>query len=405
VSPLRALAFLGAILVTATTGEAAGPSASDVVTLTDGKTVSGEVRESSARALVMVVRRDWARQNVPNSAKRWEAAEKTTAPRALSQRRERLNAWRRDRTLPPVVPPAIDRITPWINRELAKLKPGSASEPTPLMLVRLSHGEFTKVSRRPKGSDGLLRQAWLSGFRDPESMPLEELKDALEARGFDVSRPLNPSIDTLLPPQHESDAAWTSRRAATEVLYDPNLKFLRYQGILMVEPGNGGGNPAMTAIQALPALGALLGQAQDDQLPVRLRMLAAWGRAGAMVTRLEIAPDLSAVSVEITLYVRQGSDRWQPAGTRVSRVRPEDLGPEAGKELADDPQVGMAFKLIEAAGLKELSPEIKKRSLAIGAATRTALGKARAQAESDLGSLAFPVLEVPAAEGKPGQAP
>jgi hypothetical protein len=99
------------------------------------------------------------------------------------------------------------------------------------------------------------------------------------------------------------------------------------------------------------------------------------------------------VSVDITLWVRQGSDRWQPAGSRVVRVRPEELGPDAGRDLADDPQVTLAFRLIEALGLQEISPQVKQRALAIGAATQRALGQARTAAQGDLNSLALPVLE------------
>src|SRR5262249_32733521 len=81
-----------------------GPGAStavDVVTLRDGKTIAGELRESTARTAVLFVRRDWAREQVPDWLKRWEAAEKVSVPRAVQQRRERLTSWRRDRTIPP----------------------------------------------------------------------------------------------------------------------------------------------------------------------------------------------------------------------------------------------------------------------------------------------------------------
>ena len=400
-SSLRAILFATLLFATTVPGEAAQLSTADVVTLRDGKSALGEVREYTPRAVLMVVRREWARQAIPDSAKRWEAAERFAAPRVMLQRRERLNAWRRDRTIPPILPASIDRITPWLDNELAKLKDGGGSEVTPLMLVRLTQGEFTKVTRKPKGTEGLLRQAWLSKFHDPELMPVDAITAALEGRGFDATRPLNPSVDALLPPQTETDSSWLTRRAATEIVYDPNLRLLQYQGMLMVEPGNGGGNPAMSAIQALPALAALLGQSRNDQLPVRLRMLSGWGRVGAMVTKLEVAPDFSSVEVEITLMVHAGSGRWQPAGSRRARVRPEDLGGAAGRELADDPQVASVFRLIEAIGLMELSPEIKQRSLAIGSATSKALGMARAECESDLSGLAFPVLNAPAQINKP----
>ena len=56
------------------------------------------------------------------------------------------------------------------------------------------------------------------------------------------------------------------------------------------------------------------------------------------MTRLVIQPDMSSVTVESTLWVREGQ-RWFPFGSRNATVRPDDLGQEAGKDLAEDPQV------------------------------------------------------------------
>ena len=111
------------------------------------------------------------------------------------------------------------------------------------------------------------------------------------------------------------------------------------------------------------------------------------------MTKLDVAPDLSAVTVEMALWVRQGRDRWVVAGSRSARVRPDDLGPDAGKELADDPQVAAAFQVVEALGFGQAAQELKQRSLSIGAATRKALGEARAAANIDLARLALPVLD------------
>jgi hypothetical protein len=110
------------------------------------------------------------------------------------------------------------------------------------------------------------------------------------------------------------------------------------------------------------------------------------------VTRLAIGPELSAVTVESTLWVR-GGDRWMPFASRTATVRPEELGREAGKNLEWDPQVQGAFRIIGLLGLGAVSPEIKDRSLRMGAATEKALGMARSAFNRDLDALALPVLE------------
>ena len=110
------------------------------------------------------------------------------------------------------------------------------------------------------------------------------------------------------------------------------------------------------------------------------------------MTRLEIQPDMSGVTVESTLWVREGQ-RWLVFGSRNATVRPDDLGREAGKNLAEDPQVKGAFQIVEMLGLGAVPAEVKERSLRIGAATEKALGMARSAFNQDLDHLALPVLE------------
>ena len=47
-----------------------------------------------------------------------------------------------------------------------------------------------------------------------------------------------------------------------------------------------------------------------------------------------------------------------------------DLPANAGDGLADDPQVKAVFGVVESLGLGEVPPELKRRSLNMGAATR-----------------------------------
>jgi hypothetical protein len=240
-------------------------------------------------------------------------------------------------------------------------------------------------------------------------MPLDELKDALEARGYapDLAR-RSPSaaLDRLLPLAAEPEATWLARRAATEVAADADLQFLRYQD--MVIPDLRGGQPLdnLGLTSAVSELSRLLDpdQTRPDPMAEKLRSISARGRVGAVVTRLVIAPDLSGVTVESTLWVRAGGAGWAPFGSRASTVRPEDIGPEAGRELAGDPQVQGAFRLVEGLGLGSVAGELKERSLRIGAATQKALGNARSDFSQYLNALALPVLEPVAEQARRGGA-
>lgn len=377
-------------------------SAADAVTLRDGAVVLGEWIESSPRAGTtnFLVRREWARGHVPVWAKKWEATEAPIVRRAAARRRERLEAWARERRAG-----FDDRISSWINREVARLKNEGEATSSPLLMARLSRGDVRTISRVPAGQSRRLRLAWLSGFRDPEAMSADELKESLEGRGFDVAGKSPVSVDALVAPQPETDAAWLIRRAATEVSFDSDLRFVRYGAAVFPEPAAGQPMNLGGLLPAVSALKELLGENPGDPLAPRLREVEARGRVGALVTKLDTVADLSAVTVEMTLWVRQPGDRWVPGGSRSARVRTDDLGPDAGKDLADDPQVSMVFQAVEALGLGGIDPEVKRRSLGIGAATRKALGLARAAAATDLATLALPVLdavkEPPAKEAPP----
>ena len=84
----------------------------------------------------------------------------------------------------------------------------------------------------------MLRQGWLSGFRDVETMKLADLKEALAGRGFaaDAGNGEPVAIDRLLPILPETDEQWLARRAATEVTSDTGLRFIQVQNLLLPEP-------------------------------------------------------------------------------------------------------------------------------------------------------------------------
>jgi hypothetical protein len=391
------------VLLTSLVGFAgpAGPgkTAASLVTLRDGAIVRGEWVEPNARGQVgLIVRRAWLRRHAPGWANRWEAVEAPAVRRATAQRRERLESWRRERAAGRAG--GEDRIVARIDRELTRLK-DDAPPTSPLLTVKLNRNDVRSVGRASAAESRMLRLAWLSGVPEPEQLSVPDLKEALEGRGFDPSAEAPVSVERLLAPQVETDAAWLVRRAATEVTVDPGLRFVRYGGVVFPEPASGQPLNLGGGLLAVSALKDLLGENQGDPLLSRLREIAARGRVGAVVTKLDVAEDLSAVSVEMTLWVRQGPERWAPAGSRSARVRPEDLGNEPGKDLANDPQVSAVFQIVESLGLGQVPPEVKRRSLGIGAATQKALGLARSAAQADLPALALPVLEPAPAAGRP----
>ena len=390
----------------------AGATAADRLTLRDGSVALGLVTAATSGprgSVEFLVRRDWAEKHLEDHLADWDRSSTAAARRAVEQRRQRLADWRRDRA--ERVGPD-DRIVPWIDRELARLANPEDAARAPMVRVRLPRSEVRELDRRPAAVERLLRLAWLSGLPDPETMPLDELKGALEARGYAVDaagRGQTASLDRLLPPSPEPELTWRARRAATEVAVDSGLRFLRFQD--MVIPDAPPGQQPLNNM-ALPTIASELKrlldpgpvQGRPDPVAAKLQSVAARSRVGAVVTGLAIAPDLSGVTVESTLWVRDGGGRWVPFGSRSATVRPDDLKPEEGQGIAEDPQVQGAFRMVEGLGLGAIPPELKQRSLRIGAATQRALDLARSAFNQDLDALALPVLEPagnPAVRGVP----
>jgi len=389
------LLTLGVALISAAKVE----SAADAVTLRDGKVVLGQVVEPSPRGtLTVIVRRAWAEAHLPDLAKRWTAEEKALVRRAEALRRSRLEQWKRElaaNTTP------NDPITPWIERQLARLNDPAHVSSSRLMVANLSRGQVQQVTKAPKAAARLLRLAWRAGFKNTEDLSLDALEDGLEGRGFDVKGLAPVAVDHLLSAQAETEPQWLARRAATEAAFEPGLRFIRIQQLVLPEPDAGQPLDAKAALSALPDLAKLLGGEAVDPLPQRLKEVAAKGRVAAVVTRQEMSPDLDNVTVEMTLWVRGPGDRWGPFGSRSVTVRPAEVKDDEGKDLAEDPQVQMAFRVIESLGLGQVPDDVRKKSLNVGAATRKALAQARSAFQEDLAKLALPVGEADSADAKP----
>jgi hypothetical protein len=392
-------AMSGLVLALVSAANPAPPDcAADLITLRDGTVVRGGVVENSPRAgLVVVVRRDWARKNVPELAKRWEADEAPIVKRAAAQRRERLEAWQRER---PKQADGNDRISAWMTNELARLNDPDKLK-TPLMLVKLSRGNVRGLVRRPPEQARLLLLGWRLGFNDAETLPVASLKDAVEGRGFVAAGNEPISVEHLLPIQLEPDARWLTRRAATEVLNDPGLRYIQVQGLVMPEPAPGEPLNAANALSVLGDLKRLLNDNAGDPVREKLEEVTKKGRVGAVVTQQSTAADLSSATVEMTLWGRDPRSGWIPLGKRAVTVRASEINRDEMKTIEDDPQVQSAFKVLQSLGLGAISADLKQTSVNIGAAVQKALGQARVLAESDLNSLALPVEGSSRTDDKP----
>jgi hypothetical protein len=367
---------------------AATETVADSVTLRDGSVVLGQIVEPSPKGTVTIyVRRAWAEVNIPDLARRWSDAEKPEQARARRLRRDRLARWMRERV---VEPGQNDPIGGWIDRELARLdeKEGKP-EPSALMIVRLSRNEIKTIApRRAKAMARMLRQGWLSGFRNVETMTLDDLKSALEGRGFAIGSDEPVAIDRLLPLAAEPEPLWLARRAATEATQDPGLRFIELNNLLVPEPEPGQAVDTAAAGATIGSLAKLL-NGQAESIGEQLLPVARRGRVGAIVTGQKLAPGLDGVEVMMTLWVRDGN-RWSPYGSQTSRVRAAELKPDETDAIANNPQIQSIFQTLSSIGFGADAPT-KQITVNIGAATRKALGAARSAFNDSLANLVLPI--------------
>jgi hypothetical protein len=382
----HAIGLLTSVLL----GAANPESAADAIVLRDGRVLLGQVIASPPRGKVVVlVRRAWAEKNLPDMAKRWEAAQAPSMKRARDQRRIRLEAWRKDR---PKLAGKDDAVSDWLEREIDRLKKQDASaDSTRLLAVSLNRAEIRKLTPRPTATGRLLRLAWRVNLETAESEPIDDLKAALEGRGYDPNGTTPVVVDDLLPIPDENEAHWRLRRAATEVANESALRFVRHASLVLPESATA--NDPGVGLDAIgSAIKSILGdEPAVDPLAARLAQVARSGRIGAVVTRMDIALESNMIRVESTLWVRVASDRWEPLITRPASVRLDEANSDEAAVVAGDPQVKVILGAVDSLGLGDLAPTLKNA----GAATKRALGLARSELQQELDARVLPVTAGP----------
>ena len=176
------------------------------------------------------------------------------------------------------------------------------------------------------------------------------LKDLIAGRGVTFDGDESIALDRLLPPATESANHWLLRRAATEVLYDDGLRFIRFGSTILPEPTPGQPiDPAAGISLVEGTIRDVLGVGGIDPLSSRLRAVAGRGRVGLILTRIELAPDLASASAESSLYYYNGSD-WNRAVWRSQTLEVGAVPPLVLTIVASDPQVKALMNLIDAVG-------------------------------------------------------
>jgi hypothetical protein len=384
--------LLGSLFLAAAPEDAT--RAADTVVLLDGSVALGQVADSPLREhLVLLIRRSWAAEHLPSWTSRWEAIEAPLVKIGRRQRRDRLDDWREQWL------GGLDRDNPallWLNRDRSRLS-RPLQPKSPLMAVTLPRAEVRSVARRPRPIARLVRLGWLAGIEDVETMSPAALERALAARGVPLDGPENVSVDSLLPLFPESEDQWRARRAATEGLIDPSVRYVRFTRLTLPEPGPDDEDELREFVldtpNALTVLRSLVEITPDDPLDDRLDDAADRGRVGMIITVVELAEDYSSVGARSTLWVRRERDGWQPTASRQARER---VVPARDRDRLERVNLFQTSLLVleSVSGYPPQFGDIET-NLDAGSAAQRALARARVALDLDLREIALPMPALP----------
>ncbi len=385
--------LLFGIVVTSAAEATATTTAADAVTLSDGSVVLGQVQGASPQGgLTVLVRRDWARSAIPSRLASWEREETLIVRRARRERKDRLIAWRQERSNDGGTDPLARAIVREVSR-YSTLRPPR----TLLTALPLARQDVRTVTRRDAATGRLLRLGWLAGLGDVEELSPADLRKALAASGQlrDAADPAR--VDALLPLYTEPAGTWEWRRAATEVTIESDLRFVRYRELLLPESAPTAEPQNVTDLIDSPtgrlAFGAIQAITPFDAERELLDNIAARGRSGAVLSRVSFNVDSDQAEAVAVLWVRDDNDHWTAALSKSATARTDE---PAGKTPPPPDEEGGAIRtaalVLETVASTPSSPEVSNRRQDVGSVGQRALARARAALARDLEPLLLPVV-------------
>ena len=217
---------------------------------------------------------------------------------AARQRCERLRAWKAERA---ATAPADDRIVGWIDQELKRLDDPALTHATRLMPVHLSRSTSGAWSANQPRTPDCSGSAGSAVYRRRDDAA-GDLKDALDGRGFAAASDQTPSLAGLLPLFPEPEISWLGRRPATELAVDSDLRFIRFHNMVLPHLKTGQPLEGLNLSSALARCSSCSIPSKARKIPWCRQKVGSRSRVGALVTRLDIATDMSQTTIEATMW-------------------------------------------------------------------------------------------------------
>ena len=206
------------------------------------------------------MRREWAERNVKAHLAAWDRAAAAASRRAIEQRREPAGglatgagegAGRR----PGRPHPALDRPRAGAAGRPGGRRPDRAG-PRSAAAGRGPRTEPSACGGQPAAPPGVARRSPRARGHDCGRVDGRRGVARFHRRCESPCPARVPRSPAAARP--ESEAIWLARRAATEIALDTGLRFLRYQDMVIPDPGPGQPAPALSPAMALSEFKRLL---------------------------------------------------------------------------------------------------------------------------------------------------
>ncbi len=371
-APATHAALFSLVIALLATGSATGQkkpnpakTAVDVVSVKGLGKLSGFILSQSNEKLVLAVRRQWLAKTHNDFYKKHLDAEKASSGSISARRRERLEAWKKEKQNLDIDGFLADFIDGALRAE-----PKDPPDPTTLdfTIVELGTTQIRKVYAKTENQRQLAGIGWSLKMDSVESLSASALARRLKKRNIDIEHH-NVNLADQLPVTLEFDEQWAIRKSLVEFALLPRLEFqgsgstyfrrgaevnpLQLIGpMLQGESGFGFGGD-------VGAMGKELGLPEFKNFPSReekttsaidrmIRTAEKENRSAFSATTLDQG---RFVKVTTDLYLKGSDGKWKVFRSFSTSEDPSDQPQEDIDALLDQPQIKRIADLSKQFGL------------------------------------------------------
>lgn len=366
--------------------------AMDVVFQKDGKTLYGVLHDVTADGLVLVLRREWFRDNHQAYYDSLAEAELKAAEQAEDSLIERIEQWKAER------PDDLDLLD-FLSGEQAAAEKRKADldlDSLRFTFVKIASDQARRVVLQDAAERQVGLLAWKHNLTDAEVRPAEELRAELIKQNIEIGNNVVDFSDQV-PGTPQSKRDWAMRKNIVEFLMRESLEF-QGTGDTFFKKGE---RPAMAGLLSQLMQGGLGAGGSIQQIGEELGIpeftrnrkgrdgtgrggnaKTGWWKKQAeiadkegfrsfSITRLNQNLASPIVKVDVAFIGKDENDEWQLVAEFKGSANADEQSDDDVEALMDDPQVKQIVQVAEGLGVG--AGDQLTKALRHGVATQSAM--------------------------------